>query len=401
MSSSDFLGRFRQLQRYVDWSETDADRVRSIADLVEPALPGLISDFYDRILGNETTSSIITGGPAQLQRLRGTLLVWIHDLLNGPYDLAYVERRWRVGQRHVELGLPQVFTNVALSRIRIGLIEAVHAAWAPEQGPVADLLAVTRSLDKLLDLDLAIIEDAYQHEYSARLQARERLATLGQVAGGLAHELRNPLNVIRTSVFYLENARQAAPEKRAEHLARIERQVARSDNVITALSNFARMPVPSLRPVPIATVIREALEAEAPGTKITVTTQFEPDLCPVLIDPDQVRIVFANLIRNACDAMPAGGTLLLTARQDGEHVEARVVDTGVGIGPEHLARIMEPLFSTKARGLGLGLAIARSILEKNQATIAVESELGHGTTFVTRFACTPAGAVPDAATGPR
>ena len=101
-----------------------------------------------------------------------------------------------------------------------------------------------RALNKLLDLDLAIIEDAYQAEYMARLQRSERLATLGQVAGGVAHELRNPLNVVKTSVYYLLNARNPTPEKQADHLRRIERNVELADNVITALSNFAKVPVP-------------------------------------------------------------------------------------------------------------------------------------------------------------
>jgi signal transduction histidine kinase len=96
---------------------------------------------------------------------------------------------------------------------------------------------------------------------------------------------------------------------------------------------------------------------------------------------DQVRIVLGNLVRNAREAMPGGGKLSLTARRAGACVEVEVSDTGVGIAPEHLARIMEPLYSTKARGLGLGLAIARAILEKNQGSLRVASEPGRGSTF--------------------
>lgn len=104
----------------------------------------------------------------------------------------------------------------------------------------------------------------------------------------------------------------------------------------------------------------------------------------MLGDADQLRIVFANLVRNAREAMPAGGTLTLAGRAAGGQVEVTVSDSGVGIPPEHLARVMEPLFTTKARGIGLGLALARAIVEKNRGSLAVRSRPGEGTTFTVR-----------------
>src|SRR5207249_9479094 len=123
-----------------------------------------------------------------------------------------------------------------------------------------ELLAVRTALNVLLDLDLAIIDGAYQAEFLDRQQRAERLAAIGQVAGGIAHELRNPLNVVKTSVYYLLNARNATPATTAEHLQRIERHVSLADSVITALSSFARMPVPERKLIAIALCIREALE---------------------------------------------------------------------------------------------------------------------------------------------
>ena len=109
----------------------------------------------------------------------------------------------------------------------------------------------------------------------------------------------------------------------------------------------------------------------------------------MLADPEQLRIVFGNLIRNAREAMPNGGRLSVMGRQNNDAVEVNVTDTGSGIAAESLVRIMEPLYSTKARGLGLGLAIARSILEKNRGSLSVASELGRGTTFTVRLAVAP------------
>ncbi len=116
-----------------------------------------------------------------------------------------------------------------------------------------------------------------------------------------------------------------------------------------------------------------------------VALHFPASLPDVLADADQLRIVFGNLIRNAREAMTKGGRLCLTGRRADDGVEVDVADTGTGIPADSLLRIMEPLYSTKARGLGLGLAIARSILEKSRGGLRVVSEPGHGTTFTVRL----------------
>ncbi|MCC6416860.1 MAG: hypothetical protein IT429_01280 [Gemmataceae bacterium] len=374
---------YQELQAYLHWTDDDARLIYAAAPALEPLLPELIRDFYEEIDRHPDTRKVITGGAEQIERLKGTLGQWLRELLWGPYDLAYVARRWRVGWRHVEIGLDQVYTNVALSRLRNGLLRGLHGRFADNSEVI---LTTSRALNKLLDLDLAIIEDAYQAEYSDRLQRAERLATIGQIAGGVAHELRNPLNVVKTSVYFLLNARTLTAEKKTEHLQRIERQVSLADGVITALSNFARMPVPSLRPFSIGRCVREALEFNPVPDNVRVMVDCPDTLPQALADIDQVRIVFANLFRNAREAMPDGGTLAVAARQVGDAVETTVADTGVGIPPAELGRVMEPLFSTKARGLGLGLAIARAILEKNRGGLHVASEPGRGSTFTVRLA---------------
>jgi signal transduction histidine kinase len=374
--------RYQELQQYVGWTDDDARRVQSAAEALAPALPALIDDFYAEIDRHPDARKVITGGAAQVARLKGTLLRWLRDLLAGPYDQAYVARRWQVGWRHVEIGLDQVFTNVALSRLRRGLLRALEDV--PQQS-VPDGLAVRRSLNTLLDLDLAIIEDAYQAEHMARLQRTQRLAAIGQVAGGIAHELRNPLNVVKTSVYYLTNAKNPTPAKTAEHLQRIERHVALADGVITALSNFARLPLPNLRPFALEPCVQQVLELTPLPESVRVVLDLPASLPAVLGDPEQIRIVLGNLVRNAREAMPEGGPLTITGRAAGDAVDVDVADTGVGIPPESLARVMEPLYSTKARGLGLGLAIARSILEKNRGSLRLASEPGRGTTFTVRL----------------
>jgi signal transduction histidine kinase len=391
MNPDELYHRYQELQRYVGWSEADARRVRSVAGVLEPRLGPLIDDFYAEIERHPEARKVITGGQAQIERLKGTLRAWVRELLAGPYDCAYVERRWRVGGRHVEIGLNQVYTNVALSRLRGGLLEAL------EEGPQPNLreaMAIRRSLNTLLDLDLAIIEDAYQAEYFARQQRAERLAAIGQVAGGIAHELRNPLNVVKTSVYYLLNARNPTPAKSAEHLQRIERHVNAADGVITALSNFARLPLPNLRPFPLEACVREVLDLNPMPDSVAVTVDCPADLPRVLGDADQLRIVIGNLVRNAREAMPQGGRLSVLARRVGDEVEVEVSDTGTGISADNLVRITEPLFSTKARGLGLGLAIVRAVLAKNKGSLWIASEVGRGTACTVRLTAAPEEGVP-------
>ncbi|WP_435010918.1 protoglobin domain-containing protein [Tundrisphaera lichenicola] len=378
--------RYRFLQSYVGWTSEDERRIRHVARLLGPHLPSQIDEFYAEIEKHPEVRSVITGGPEQIGRLKASLLGWLNELLSGCYNEPYVDRRWRVGLRHVEIGLNQIYTNAALSRLRVGLLRALGDEWS-EGAP--ELMEMSLSLTKLLDLDLAIIEDAYQYEASARLKRTERLATMGQVAGSVAHEVRNPLNVVKTSVYFLLNAQDPSPEKISEHLRRIDRHVALADSVITTLTSFARMPMPRILPVSAERCLSEALELNEIGSGVRVEIDFPPNLPLVLADVNQLRIVFGNLIRNANDAMAHGGRLSIEGRLIGDEVAVEIADSGTGISAEILARIMEPLYTTKARGLGLGLAIVRAILDQVEGHLNVVSEPGLGSRFTVRLKAAP------------
>lgn len=372
--------RYRDIQCYVGWTQADADRVRAAGPLVEPAFVELVDDFYREIAEHEATRKVITGGEAQVQRLKGTLVAWLKELVTGPYDMQYAERRFRVGYRHVAIGLKQIYVEAAVSRLRSGLLRVLRQNWPEERG-IAELAATMRSANTLMDLDLAIIQDAYETASNDRLMAAERLAALGRVAGGVAHELRNPLNVMRTSVYYLRNASNPPPQKVAEHLERIERQVAVSDGVISALSEFAKLASPNLKPISILDCLRKSVPSDSWPENVELVWDTAEDLPEALADDKQMAIVFSNLIRNGYESMPDGGRLTLATRTAQDHIEVDVIDVGCGIAPEDLSRIREPFRSTKPRGIGLGLALSHAILERNRGTLRVASELGRGSTF--------------------
>jgi len=378
--------RYQELQRYVGWSPTDSAIANSLLPMAEPSFATLVEDFYAEIEQHPAAREVITGGTAQIERLKEKLVIWLRELLSGKYDADYVFRRWKIGYRHVEIGLDQVYTNVALSRLRKGLLQVLEREW---KSSPTELLQARTILNTLIDLDLALIEDAYQTEYMFRKQSTERLVLIGQVAGGIAHELRNPLNVVKTSVFYLLNARNAPPEKISQHLERIERQVGIANDVITSLTNFARLPLADRHPFDVASFLQELIEStERPGN-IELTVKSSDDLPSALADIGQIRIVLTNLIRNAIEAMPEGGTLQLRAQNTEPYLEIRIEDNGPGIEPAHLIRIMEPFYSTKPRGIGLGLPMAKAIVEKNGGRLFVESEVGRGTTFTVHLQVIP------------
>lgn len=260
----------------------------------------------------------------------------------------------------------------------MGVLEAVAGGDLNQRVEVDSKDEVGR-MASALNVAIEALRNAAERE-------RKQVEWERRLASTVAHELRNPLNVVKTSVYFLLNARAPSAEKKAEHLQRIERHVVAADCVITALSNFARMPVPNLRPISVESCLREVVEMNPLPANVQAVIDCPSTLPQVLGDIDQLRIVFGNLVRNAAEAMPQGGRLSLIGRRlDDGAVEVDVADTGVGITPDHLGKIMEPLFSTKTRGLGLGLAMARAIVNKNKGEIRVASELGKGSTFTVRL----------------
>jgi signal transduction histidine kinase len=176
-SESAIFDRYQELQAYVGWTADDERRIVAARPLVTPEFLSLVEDFYAAIVRHEGASRAITGGAPQIERLKQTLVRWLGELFTGPYDQQYVARRWKVGLRHVEIGLSQVYTAAAMSRLRNGLNETLRRRW---RGSDQDLALTLQAVHKLLDLDLAVISDAYETDYVQRQQAVER-RRLGEV----------------------------------------------------------------------------------------------------------------------------------------------------------------------------------------------------------------------------
>ena len=218
------------------------------------------------------------------------------------------------------------------------------------------------------------------------LGRQERLAMLGQLAGGVGHELRHPLGVIGNAAYYLRmRLRELADDKVQKHLAILDSEVRRANRIITDLLDFSQVTPPTRTAVDLNAILQELLHHVPEDAKVQRACTLDPALPLVSVDADQIRQVLLNVLSNAVEAMPNGGWLRITTCARGETVTVTVADTGIGIPPENLESIFRPLFTTKARGIGLGLAVCRQLAEANSGTLTVESRVGAGSTFLLTF----------------
>ena len=248
-----------------------------------------------------------------------------------------------------------------------------------------------------------------QHE----LRRNERLATLGQLAAGVAHEIRNPLAGIGTSAQVLLK-RFEPRDDRARFVQVILDEVARLDRIVTSLLQYARPRTPELRAASLAGCVDRVIELAADAIQnggVRVEVDVAPRLASLYIDPDLVTQVVLNVTLNAVQAMPGGGVLRYevrkvrrrrTPRSPGrresdrrasrtpgsawiQYQQVRVIDTGTGIPRGVLAKMFDPFFTTRAQGTGLGLSISQTILQEHGGSIAVDSREGRGTTVLLNF----------------
>ena len=223
-------------------------------------------------------------------------------------------------------------------------------------------------------------------EAQEQLVRRERMAILGQLAGGVGHELRNPLGVIKNAAYYLKMVLEDPEPKVQEMLEILDEEVGTSESIISALLDFARGKPPVRQEVNISDLVGEALSRISVPEDVEVIRQLDETLPVLSADTDQLSQVFGNILLNAVQAMPEGGQLTVKSEVERpEWIAVSFRDTGTGMSAEHLGKVFEPLFTTKARGIGLGLALSRTLAEGHGGTIGAKSEEGRGSTFTVRL----------------
>jgi two-component system sensor kinase FixL len=508
--------RFKDLQAYVGWTQDDAARIKSVANIIDAGMDALIDDFYVEIQRHAEAARVITGGQPQISHLKASLRAWLRESLEGRSDLDYVLRRWNIGLRHAEIGLNPAYTSAAMSRLRNGIIRILSGAKLKAS---QDLYELVQSFNKLLDIDLSIINDAYEAEYlkqqtqaehergevkfrmlveaaacmvvilrgdetiayfgpysqdltgysaadvmgkpflplfvpesaraevsammaatlagrptivyeipirhrdgrqrwfvwnarrlddfegspavlavgqdfterreaQERLLRSERLAGIGQMITGIAHESRNALQRIQSCTEMLEL--EIDNNEEAQRLVRRVQEA--QDNLLRLFDEVRGYAAPiqlERESCRVDSIWREAwdsLETSRRDRDAALKENSCGDNLFVLADRFRLVQVFRNLLENSLAACGDPIVIHIECRDAQLHghpaIEVRVWDNGPGLTPTARQSVFEPFFTTKTKGTGLGMPIARRIVEAHGGQIAVGNESSTGAEFV-------------------
>jgi signal transduction histidine kinase len=367
------------------------EQAEKLAPLIQKALeqPGALSEII------HWSSDPADGESMHAIALRGRDQQPVGVLLVGNSQRSYVELERRI-------------TLVALLVGGAGILLAVFVSgWAAGRvtRPVEQLAQAARQIangnwnthvDVRSTDELGELAESFNRmtrelgEQRERLVQTERVAAWRELARRLAHELKNPLFPLQLTVENLLRARQQSPqafeEMFQESTATLLAEIANLKSIIGRFSEFSRMPQPQLQPINaneimqgVARLFEAQLRSHRAG--ITCTLDLDERLPMIAADPDLVHRAISNLVLNAMDAMPEGGTLTLRTRHDSDRVRLEVSDTGMGLTPEECERLFTPYYTSKEHGSGLGLAIVQSVVSDHGAKIGLESAPGRGSTF--------------------
>lgn len=276
-----------------------------------------------------------------------------------------------------------------------------HLVVVDSNGELAGVVTQTDILNTLIDIAVsgmwdessnlvgfvAMAQDITERkEMEEKLLSLERIAAVGKISGGIAHEIRNPLSVIEGVVYLLKTKLTDMDEETYTYLDRLEIQANRITETIKSLQSLTEMEDARKMRLDLAEAVEVALDRARIPISIKVIKEVPKERFIVEADKEQIAMVFTNIVLNAVDAMRNEGTLWIKADQTNEEeIEVLFKDTGCGIARENLKKVFQPLFSDKVKGMGFGLTLCQMIIEKHGGKIAVESEPGEGSTFTVKL----------------
>ncbi len=365
-----------QLLAYVQLDEVDQGRLRSLHAKLQPYFPAIAERFYEAIWANPGAASVLSG-PAQVERLRLSLIDWMSTGLLGPHDASFHEKRSLIGRRHVQIGLGQQYMFTSMNVVRTAYLDRISQLFPP-----LEAILTVRAVDKLFDVELALMLRHYQLVSEERLVTRERqiqsdrLVALQTMTAGLAHEIRNPLNAAKLQLELLERRlrRQGDDPKLMEPVGLAHHEIERLTQMLNEFLSFARPPDLRAQDYDVVAIARHVIELEEPlATRTDVILELvdAPDSAVASIDPGKLHQVLQNLVRNGIEAAPPGGRVTVSVSIASGTLHLRVDDNGGGIPDACRTRIYEPFFSTKEAGTGMGMSIVHNFVEMHEGAIHI------------------------------
>jgi PAS domain S-box-containing protein len=258
------------------------------------------------------------------------------------------------------------------------------AIYTNEAGEMQGVFAAARDITELRKAE------AQAQEAAKKLKDAERLAAIGATAGMVGHDIRNPLQAITSDVYLAKVELASVPDAECktnalESLTEIEKNISYINKIVQDLQDYARPLNPAAKEIDLQSVIEDLIKKNGIPDQIKVSVKVPRGAASMMADPDIIRRVLANLVTNAVQAMPEGGKLTLRTAKEADETVITVQDTGVGIPEEARAKLFTPLFTTKSKGQGFGLAVVKRMIEAMNGTITFDSEIGKGTTFIVRL----------------
>lgn len=369
---------FEEFKDYVGFTDDDVVRLRELKPFVEPHFQQIVMGFYDALMENSRTRAVFSG-PDQIIRLRCSLLNWLRELFAGPFDNAYCQARLHIGEVHVNVGLLPHFMFGAMNLVRTELIKIV-AGWSEDTSICALYMG---SVERVLDLDLTLMVQSYWN-----LMMKQKLQIPTALATGLAHEIRNPLNAIGLQITLLE--RKLTNAGIDDHtfqpvLEAVRSELRRIYLVNSEIMDFTKPIDVYCKPTDLRAMLTglqqtHSTTLDAADIEFTFAIEGSPI---IWCDADRLTQVLVNLLNNAVEAMPEqGGKIHVQADRTNSGNIIAFEDNGNGLTPNLKYRIFDLFYTSKASGTGIGLPIARKIMEAHGGSIDVHSMPNIGTQFI-------------------